>query len=103
VSLNEGTLTAVADDAVHLVAYFGDTTGNGTYSALDGQRVLRHAVGLDSGFAAYPLADPVLVADITANGAVSSLDATRILQEVVGIDRPEIPPLRRDHHHPGGT
>jgi hypothetical protein len=93
VSSNEGTLAVVGDDAVQLVAYFGDTTGNGSYSALDGQRVLRHAVGLDSGFAAYPLADPVLVADITANGAVSSLDATRILQEVVGIDRPEIPPL----------
>ena len=30
-------------------------------------------VGLDSGFAAYPLADPVLVADITANGAVFGL------------------------------
>jgi hypothetical protein len=93
VSLNEGNLTAGADDAVHLVAYFGDATGNGSYSSLDGQRVLRQTVRLDSGFAAYPLADPVLVADITANGTVSSLDATRILQEVVGIDRPEIPPL----------
>ena len=93
VSLNEGHLEAVGDDAVHLVAYFGDTTGNGTYSSLDGQRVLRQTVGLDSGFAAYPLADPVLVADITGNGAVSSLDATRVLQEVVGLDRPEIPPL----------
>lgn len=92
-SLNEGHLAAVGDDAVHLVAYFGDATGNGTYSSLDGQRVLRQTVRLDSGFAAYPLADPVLVADITANGAVSSLDATRILQEVVGNDRPEIPPL----------
>ncbi|MCM8594071.1 cohesin domain-containing protein [Accumulibacter sp.] len=93
VSINEGALAAVADDAVHLVAHFGDTTGNGSYSSLDGQRVLRQAVGLDSGFAAYPLADPVLVADITGNGAVSSLDATRIIQEAVGIDRPEIPPL----------
>jgi hypothetical protein len=93
VSINEGALAAVGDDAVHVVAYFGDTTGNGSYSSLDGQRVLRHAVGLDSGFAAYPLADPVLIADITGNSAVSSLDATRILQEVVGIDRPEIPPL----------
>ncbi|MCB1967173.1 MAG: cadherin-like domain-containing protein, partial [Candidatus Accumulibacter sp.] len=93
VSVNEGALAAVGDDAVHVVAYFGDATGNGSYSSLDGQRVLRHTVGLDSGFAAYLLADPVLVADITGNGRVSSLDATRILQEVVGIDQFEIPPL----------
>jgi RHS repeat-associated protein len=93
VALNGGTLPAVADDGLHLVAYFGDTTGNGTYSALDGQRTLRVAVDLDSGFAAYPLVDPVLVADITANRAISALDATRILQEVVGLDRPEIPTL----------
>ncbi|QKS29606.1 MAG: tandem-95 repeat protein [Candidatus Accumulibacter similis] len=92
-SLNEGRLAAVADDAVHVVAYFGDATGNGSYSSLDGQRVLRHTVRLDSGFAAYPLADPALIADITGNGTVSSLDATRILQEVVGDDQVEIPPL----------
>jgi len=85
-----GVITA---DAVHVVAYIGDTTGNAAYSALDAQRVLRIAAGLDSGFAAYPLIDPVLIGDTTWNGSISSLDATRILQEVVGIDRPEIPPL----------
>jgi hypothetical protein len=93
VFLNGGMRAAVADDALHLAAYPGDTTGNRNYSALDGQRVLRVAAGLDSGFAAYLLVDPVVVADITGNGAISSLDATRILQEVVGLDRPEIPPL----------
>src|SRR5207245_2146569 len=93
VRVNEGALAAVDDDGVHVVAYFGDTTGNGTYSSLDAQRVLRVAVGLDTGLAPFLLADPVIVADITGNGVVSSLDVTRILQEVVGIDRPEIPPL----------
>ena len=86
-------LAAVGDDGLHVVAYFGDATGNGTYSSLDGQRVLRLAAGLDSGLAPYLLADPVVIADITGNGTISSLDATRILQEVVGLDRPEIPPL----------
>ena len=91
--VNGGALTAADDDAVHLAAYFGDTTGNGGYSSLDGQRVLRIGVGLDSGLAPYLLVDPVLVCDITGNNAISSLDATRILQEVVGIDRAEIPPI----------
>src|SRR5262249_51483386 len=86
ISVNQGAITAVGDDAVHLVAYFGDATGNGSYSSLDAQRVLRIAVQLDSGFAPFLLADPVLVGDITGNSAISSLDVTRILQEVVGID-----------------
>ena len=86
-------LQTVGDDSIHVVAYPGDATGTGTYSALDGQRILRVAAGLDSGFALFPLLDPVLVGDVTGNGLITSLDATRILQEVVGIDRPEIPPL----------
>jgi hypothetical protein len=91
VKVNE--LQAVGDDAIHLVAYLGDATGTGTYSSLDGQRILRVAAGLDSGFALFPLLDPVIIGDTTGNGAISSLDATRILQEVVGIDQPTIPPL----------
>jgi hypothetical protein len=91
VKVNE--LEAVGDDAIHVVAYLGDATGTGGYSSLDGQRILRVAAGLDSGFALFPLLDPVIVGDTTGNGTISSLDATRILQEVVGIDQPTIPPL----------
>jgi hypothetical protein len=86
-------LPALSDDAIELVAYIGDTTGTGTYSSLDAQRILRFAAGLDSGFILFPLLDPVLLADTTANGSISSLDATRMLQEIVGLDRPEIPSL----------
>jgi hypothetical protein len=93
ISINNGTIAALGDDGIDLVAYFGDTTGNQRYSALDGQRVLRLVVGLDTGFAPYPSINPNIIADITANNALSSLDATRILQEVVGLDRIEIPPI----------
>jgi hypothetical protein len=93
VTINSGAIAAIGDDALHVAAYFGDTTGNGTYSALDAQRVLRVAAALDSGFAPYILIDPVVIGDITGNGAISSLDATRILQSVVGIPTPQIPPL----------
>jgi hypothetical protein len=48
---------------------------------------------LDSGFAAYLLVDPVIIADATGNGVISALDATRILQEVVGLNPPEIEPI----------
>ena len=59
----------------------------------DAQRVLGVVAGGDRGLTAYPLIDPVLIADTTWNGAISSLDATRILQKVAGFDRPEIPPI----------
>lgn len=85
--------TAVDDDGVHVAAYFGDATGNAAYSSSDALRALRVAVGLDSGFAAFQLADPVIVADINGNGTVNSIDATRLMQEATGTDRPEIPAL----------
>ena len=92
-SLNNDTILTVADRELHVVAYIGDTTGNGSYSSMVAQRVLRVAAGLDSGFAPYPLVDPVIIGDVTRNGAISSLDATRILQAVVGLNPPEIPPI----------
>ena len=92
-SLNNDTILTVADRELHVVAYIGDTTGNGSYSSMVAQRVLRVAAGLDSGFAPYPLVDPVIIGDVTRNGAISSLDATRILQAVVGLSPPEIPPI----------
>jgi hypothetical protein len=75
VSINVGAIPATADDAVHLVANFGETTGNQTYSGLDSQRTARIAVGLDTGFEAYPVVDPIIVADVTGNGLISGLDA----------------------------
>ncbi len=100
VEINGGAISARADDALHLVAFLGDATGNGkdypgvnAYSGLDAQRVARVAVGLDSGFQAYPTIDPVIVGDVTGNGVLSGLDAQRIARESVGLDPPEIPPL----------
>ncbi len=86
-------IDATADDALHLAAYFGESTGNGEYSGLDAQRVARVAVGLDSGFQTYPATDPVVIADITGNGALSGLDAQKIALQAVGIAPPEIPPI----------
>jgi|GEM_PF-1710728 len=81
------------DDGLHLAAYVGDTSGNAKYSTLDVQRIQRAVLRMDSGFGAYPLIDPVVVADINGNGALSSLDAQRVLSEVMGLDRAEIPAI----------
>jgi hypothetical protein len=96
VRVNYGALAARDDDGLHVVGYFGDTTGNGSYSSLDATRVRRVAAGQDRGFLAYRLADPVVVADASGNGSLEAPDATPILQEALGLDQAQLPPL------PGG-
>jgi hypothetical protein len=93
IRINDGAISAQDDDGIHVVAYFGDASGNASYSSADALLASRVVAGLDSGFGAYPLVDPVLVADITGNGSLSSLDAVRILQEAIGIDQAAIPPI----------
>lgn len=83
VVVNLGQLPATADDAIHTVAYFGDTTGDKTYSGLDAQRIARVVVQLDSGFEAFPCVDPKVIADIDANGGLTGLDAVLVAREVV--------------------
>lgn len=91
--INQGAITAVDDDGLHLAAYFGDTSGNNAFSSLDAQRALRVSVGFDRGFLAYRNADPAIVADINRNGQVAAFDAVRIQREGVGIDQGEIPAI----------
>lgn len=91
--LNGGAIPGLDDDAVQVVGYFGDVTANGTYSGTDASFVARLAVGIDTGLAAYPLLDPVIIGDITGNGAFSALDTSYGLQSAVGIDVAEVPPL----------
>ena len=73
-----------SDPGLIVLAYSGDTTGNGTLSSLDASLVQRVVVGLDSGFDTHDHLNPLLLADTTGNGTLSSLDASRIQQQVVG-------------------
>jgi subtilisin family serine protease/subtilisin-like proprotein convertase family protein len=93
VSFNGGAIPGDDDDGVQSVAYVGDVTGNGTYSALDASKVYRAAVGLDSGFAAFKLLDPLIIGDVTANADISATDTSRIMQAAVAVSVPEIPAL----------
>ena len=93
VQVNSGAILSRADDAVQVVAYLGDTTGNAGYSSLDGQRIFRVIATLDSGFDSYPNLDPAIVGDVTGDGTLSSLDGTRVFQEIVGLDQIELPAI----------
>jgi hypothetical protein len=91
--VNGGGLAALDDDGLHVVAYLGDATGSAGYSTLDATRALQAALGLESGFARYPLADPVILADIGGDGRLGVSDATRILQQAMGYAPSQVPPL----------
>jgi hypothetical protein len=89
--LNGGALPSLDDDGVHVVAYFADVTGNGTYSAQDASLLARLAVGIDTGLEEFALLDPTIIGDITGNGAFSATDTSLMLQAAVGIEVPELP------------
>jgi hypothetical protein len=87
------TRPARDDDGVHVAAYFGDTTGNGLYSGSDVTLLQRVVVGSASGFAAFQLADPGLIADINGSGAINGSDVTFLQRVVVGTPVSFVPPL----------
>ncbi len=86
-------LPSIADDAIHVAAYFGDTNGDQAYDTPDvtlDQRV----IGLvNTGFAPYRLIDPVLLGDITQNGVIQANDTTSIQRAIGLVSVPDIPPL----------
>jgi hypothetical protein len=97
VLLNNWPIIAESDSAVHVVAYFGDTSGDRCYSSFDAALAAQLSVGLGSGFLAYPCLDPVLVGDVAGEGVVGSISASMIARRATGVDIPEIPALPRPH------
>ncbi len=101
VTLNGGAIGAQGDDAVQIVAYFGDAAGtaNGNLSGADASDIsavatsigTNSALGTVGGFAAFPLADPAIIADLNNDGLVDSADVTLLNSVLAGIPRVQIP------------
>ncbi len=94
--VNGGAITARSDQMVHSVNLLGDANGNGNYTGFDATLISQVAVGVRTHFNeganfAYPLTDPVVVADVDASQTLTAFDAARVNSEAVGIDVPEIP------------
>jgi hypothetical protein len=90
-------IAALADDALHLVTFFGDVSANGRINAADAAQVARIAALLDFGFAATLLTDPGIPGDISGNSRLNAADASLAAQFAALIPVPQIPPL------PGGV
>jgi hypothetical protein len=96
ISVN-GAAIASGGDALHLVAYVGDADGNGSYSSNDAVLITRAALQTDSGFTAYSLVDPVIVADTDGSGFIPADAALQVNEAGVGfptnnLPTPPIPP-----------
>jgi len=82
IRINEITNTAVGEEAVHKVAYFGDLSGDGTISTADSSNVAQISVGLGQRF---PCRSNWLIrsilGDVTGDGTISSLDASFVAQK----------------------
>jgi hypothetical protein len=91
VALNGGAVPVVTSDAVHLVAYVGDADGSGGYSANDAVLITRALLDTDSGFSAYPLVDPVIVADTDGSGFIPADAALQANEAGVGLPAANLP------------
>jgi hypothetical protein len=91
VTLNGASTGVATCDGLHLVAYVGDADGNGAYSSADALLITRVTLQTDSGFAAYPLVDPVIVADIDGSGFIPSDAALQVNEAGVGVPAPNLP------------
>ena len=83
VRVNENTIPAIGDDAVHKVVYLGDATGDGSLSGSDATLIARNVVSRDDGFTNMALTDPVIIADTTGDGSLSGQDASYVARKAV--------------------
>ncbi|MCR9296014.1 MAG: PKD domain-containing protein, partial [bacterium] len=88
--LNGNQLMGIADAGLHHVAYASDASGNKGHSAYDAALIQRLVDGFDTGFDAYPLIDPKLIADANSDGLLTSQDARWVAEKSIGITHPEI-------------
>jgi hypothetical protein len=91
ITINGSATMAVGKDGLQVVAYVGDTSGDGIYSPLDASLISRVATIFDTGFAAYPVLDPVYIGDLNNNGLVDSTDVTLLNRVIAGIAQPQVP------------
>jgi hypothetical protein len=86
-----GPIPITNDDAIQVVAYLGDASGNGSYDPLDPALISRVTTALDSGFAAYPMLDPIIIADISVTGSFTGTDASLLNKYLSGSPVSQIP------------
>jgi uncharacterized repeat protein (TIGR03803 family) len=91
VALNNNAIAVTPVAGLHLVAYVGDADGNGAYSGGDAVLITRVTLLTDTGFAAYPLVDPTIVADTDGSGFIPADAALQANEAGVGVPTANLP------------
>ena len=91
VSLNNGAIAAVGADAVQVVAFLGDASGDGYITSADAVDVENVAGGSDAGFAAYRLADPYIIGDLSGDGKADGATYSLLTKYINSTVTPQMP------------
>jgi hypothetical protein len=94
--VNGAPFTGVSADGLHVNAYLGDVTGNGTITALDVATASTVAQGSPTsplGLAAYRLVDPALIGDIAGDASIDATAVSDLASFTANLHPPQIPAL----------
>ncbi len=80
-----------SDDGLHVAAFVGDANASRTYTGGDATLLQRLIVGQGSGFPAFQLTDPMLIADVNRSDTLTGGDATLLQRIIVGTPIPQAP------------
>jgi hypothetical protein len=86
-----GPVAAVGADALHLVAFPGDTDGNGLIDSGDTLDLSRVEAGADTGFAAYQLTDPRIIGDLGNDGVIDGTAVSLYTRYSNSLPTPQVP------------
>ena len=89
--INGTNSTVRSGDGIHVNAYLGDVSGNGVVNGADVNSISFIPGGGFTGFSAFPLADPVILADVNADGLVNSTDLGQYNRFAANLTAPTIP------------
>jgi hypothetical protein len=93
VTVNGAAFTGLVGSGVHINAYFGDASGNGTIDGLDVALANNLAQGKSTGFAAFQQGDPAIVADVANDISVDAGDVSTLAAFTVHLPTPVTPPI----------
>lgn len=92
-SATSGPVPVVADNGLHIAAFFGDVDAGRSYNSTDLTAVQRVLTGGDTGYAPFRTADPAIMADLSADGSLQSDDASLIFRLINAVPVPAVPAL----------
>jgi fibronectin type 3 domain-containing protein len=93
ITVNGAAFTGVSTGGLHVNAYLGDVTGNGTIDGLDLATAFTVAAGNATGFTAYRFLDPAIIGDVAGDLSVDAGDLSDLAAFTARVAVPVIPPI----------